>query len=244
LGTMVVLQMVLGEMIPKNAAVATPVKMILWVAPPHRLFVAAFKPIIVFINWLGSRGVRMLGVTPPTEVDDSRTPAELASMLERSRHQGAIDDIEHALLTGALDFGEQTVASHLVQRSQVVSARRDSTVAELEQTLVSSGHSRLPIYAQSLDDATSFVHAKDLLRIQEAQRSSPLPSSLLRPLPSVSAGELLEDVLVRMRRESEHIALVRSVNGVVVGLITMEDILESLIGDIEDESDEQKSLVS
>jgi len=240
-GTMVVLQMLLGEMIPKNAAIAVPVRMTLWIALPHRLFVTAFRPLISSINWLGSQGVALLGVTPPTEVDETRTPAELASLLERSRRQGGIDDTEHDLLTGALDFGEQTVAGHLVPRSKVVSARRNSTAADLEQLLVASGHSRLPLYAQSLEDAVSFVHAKDLLRIEESARNSPLPSSLVRPLPSVSGGELLEDVLVKMRRESQHIALVRIANGEVAGLITLEDVLEALIGDIEDESDKSES---
>ena len=237
LGIMVVLQMLVGEMIPKNAAVATPVKMILWVAPPHRWFVRVFMPIIASISWLANQGVKLLGVTPSAEVDEARTPVELANILERSRSQGVIDEDEHSLLAGALDFGEQTVASHLIPRPKVVAAARTASVAELEQLLVSSGHSRLPVYDQGLDDTVSFVHAKDLLGIQATERSAALPDALLRPLPSVAQGELLENVLVRMRRQRQHIALVRAPGGAVVGLITLEDILESLIGDIEDESD-------
>lgn len=239
LGIMVLLQMLLGEMIPKNAAVAVPVKMTLWVAPPHRVFVAAFRPAIALINWLGGKGVRALGVSPPTEVDDARTPAELASMLERSRRQGVIDDIEHALLAGALDFGQQTVAGHLVPRERVVAAGLDSTVTELEELLVSSGHSRLPMFDRGLEDAASFVHAKDLLDVLPGDRGLTLAAGKLRPLPSVALGEPLENVLIQMRRDSQHIALVRSSQGAVMGLITLEDILESLIGDIEDESDKQ-----
>ena len=105
----VVLQMVFGEMIPKNAAVAAPVRMTLWLAPTHRLFVAVFRPIIDFIARLGDKGVRALRVQPSAEVADSRTPAELASMLERSRRQGVIDDAQLELLSGALMFGDQRV---------------------------------------------------------------------------------------------------------------------------------------
>ena len=237
LGLMVVLQMLLGEMIPKNAAVAAPVKMALLVAPPNRVFVKIFMPIIATISWLASQGVKLLGVSPSTEVDESRTPVELAHILERSRREGVIGEAEHSLLSGALDFGEQTVDSHLVSRSQIIASDRSASVSELEKLMVSSGQSRIPVYREDIDDADSFVHVKDLLRIQAGDHTVAVPDALLRPLPSIARGELLDDVLVRMRRQREHIALVRDDSRKVVGLITLEDVLESLVGDFEDESD-------
>lgn len=238
LGLGVLSQMLLGEMVPKNAAVATPVKMAMLIAPPHRLFVLVFMPVISLINWLGNRGVRLLGVTPTSEVDESRTPAELASMLERSRRQGIINEFDHALLAGALDFGEQTVAKHMVSRDSIVALPKGSSVEDAERLVVSSGHSRLPIYTHSMGDSVSFIHAKDLLRVPESQRGEAIPSDMVRRLWSVTGDELLENTLVWMRRERQHLALVRTVNGAVVGLISLEDVLESLVGEIEDESDE------
>ena len=233
----VVLQMVFGEMIPKNASVAAPVRMMLWLAPPHRLFVSVLKPIIDFIAWLGNKGVRALRVQPSAEVADSRTPAELASMLERSRRQGVIDDAQLELLSGALMFSDQRVDAHMVPRREIVSAHAQATAEELEDLVVSSGHTRLPLFSSDIDDAVRFVHAKDLLRLPDSHRDSPLSESSTRPLPSVGSDELLDDVFLRMQQASQHVALVLSESGRVEGLITLEDILEALIGDFEDESD-------
>ena len=237
----VVLQMVFGEMIPKNASVAAPARMMLWLAPPHRLFVSVLKPIIDFVAWLGNKGVRALRVPPSSEVADSRTPAELASMLERSRRQGVIDDAQLELLSGALMFGDQRVDAHMVPRSEIVCAPEHSSAAELEDLVASSGHSRLPLFARDIDDSAKFVHAKDLLRLPADQRDSPMPSNSTRPLPSVGSDELLDDVFLRMQQANQHVALVLEEGGRVEGLITLEDILEALIGDFEDESDKDQS---
>lgn len=233
----VVLQMVFGEMIPKNAAVAAPVRMTLWLAPTHRLFVAVFRPIIDFIAWLGDKGVRALRVQPSAEVADSRTPAELASMLERSRRQGVIDDAQLELLSGALMFGDQRVDAHMVPRSEIVSAYAHVSAAELEDLVASSGHSRLPLFAKDIDDAVRFVHAKDLLRLPTDERDNQLSANSTRPLPSVDSDELLDEVFLKMQQGNQHMALVLAEGGRVEGLITLEDILEALIGDFEDESD-------
>lgn len=234
----VVLQMVFGEMIPKNASVAAPVRMMLLLAPPHRLFVSVLKPIIDFIAWLANKGVKALRVPPSSEVADSRTPTELASMLERSRRQGVIDDAQLDLLSGALMFGDQCVDAHMVPRSEIVSAHAQCSAAELEDLVVSSGHTRLPLFSEDIDDAVRFAHAKDLLSLPDSHRDRPLSESSTRPLPSVGSDELLDDVFLRMQQASQHVALVLSESGRVEGLITLEDILEALIGDFEDESDQ------
>ena len=158
-------------------------------------------------------------------------------MLERSRRQGVIDDAQLELLSGALMFGDQRVDAHMVPRSEIVSAYAHVSAAELEDLVASSGHSRLPLFAKDIDDAVRFVHAKDLLRLPTDERDNQLSANSTRPLPSVDSDELLDEVFLKMQQGNQHMALVLAEGGRVEGLITLEDILEALIGDFEDESD-------
>jgi CBS domain containing-hemolysin-like protein len=238
LGIVVFLHMVLGEMVPKNIALAGPERTLLVLAVPNQLYVTLFGPVIRLLTHLGNAGVRLLGAEPRSEVDTVHTAAEFGAMLAHSREEGLIEEFEHDLLTGVLDFAERPVASVMVPRSQVTVLPADATVADAERLAAETGHSRLPIAdAGEPSTLTSFVHVKDLLGLSSTASRRAVPERLVRPMLRVPSGRTLGDLLVEMRQARIHVAAVQRGRD-TVGLVTLEDLLEELVGDIRDESDQ------
>ena len=224
----------LGEMVPKNAALCNPDGLAMWLAPAHRLFVGAFRPVIRSLEWLVAALVRLCGVAPVDRTSSARTPAELSDLLARSRTDGLLGDFEHSLLASALELGERPVSSVMVPRERIVSISRRASVAEAERTVVRSGHSRLLM--GDVDRPDGFVHAKDLLAVSPEQWNAELPPSCIRAALMVRHDLPLEDLLRLMRHHRVHVAVVR--DGILtLGLVTLEDVLELLVGEIRDESD-------
>jgi CBS domain containing-hemolysin-like protein len=181
--------------------------------------------------------VRLLGMKPVTEIATAHTASEFAAMLDASRAGGLIEEFEHSLLSGALDFRHRPASSVMVPREQVVFVNRRMTVGSIERVAYTSGLSRLPVVGTGLDNVIGFVHVKDLLRLPPDARDDPLPLELVRRMLVVADTRPLEDVLRAMRRARSHLAVVRAGGGRTVGLITLEDVLEALVGEIRDESD-------
>ncbi len=236
LALVVFLHMVLGEMVPKNLAIAAPESSLLWLAPVHRVFVVVFGPIIWFLNLLANGVMALLRIEPADEIGTAHTASEFAFLVNAARQEGLIEEFDHTLLTGALDFGELTAQSVMIPRSNVEAVTRSMTIEQVEQVIVTSGHSRLPVCGRSLDDVLGYVHAKDLLRLPAEARNDAVPLELIRRMLKVRADMLLEDLLIRMRQRQLHFAVVET-SGVTVGIVTLEDVLEELVGDIEDETD-------
>ncbi len=224
----------IGEMVPKNAALCNPDALAMWLAPVHRVFVGAFRPAIRSLEWLVAVLVRLCGVVPVDRTSSARTPAELSKLLAESRTGGLLSDFEHTLLASALELGERPVSSIMVPRERICAIGRLATVAEAEATVVASGHSRLLL--GDVDQPDGFVHAKDLLTVPLKRWDQPLPAACVRRALMVRHDLPLEALLRLMRRHRVHVALVRE-GAVTVGLVTLEDVLESLVGDIRDESD-------
>ncbi len=231
------LHMVVGEMVPKNIAIAAPERALVTLAVPNYIYMTAFRPIIVALNAISNAVVRLFGIEPRDELAAAHTLGDIAVMLAVSREEGVIEDLAHDLLSGAIDFGEKPVASVMTSRDRVVYVRRDATVAEAERIAVESGLSRLPVVGDSLDSVIGFVHAKDLLLLGPDAQDRPVPQSRIRPMLVVPAARALDDVLVAMRRARTHVGLVVDGSGRTLGFVTLEDVLEHLVGDIRDESD-------
>lgn len=237
LAVVVFAHMVIGEMVPKNAAIADPEKMMLRLAIPNRIYMFLFGPIIRLLNGIANAGTRLFGIEPRDEVEAAHTAGEIATMLGLSREQGLIEQTAHDLLTGALGFGHRRLNEVMVPLDQVVKVPRAATVAEAEQLVVESGHSRLVVSGQEPDDIIGFVHAKDLLTVSAHARDRPLPVSRIRRVLVLSVATPLDEVLVAMRRSRTHVTVVVNAEGRAIGLATLEDVLEDLVGDIMDESD-------
>jgi CBS domain containing-hemolysin-like protein len=234
----VFLHMVVGEMVPKNIAIAGPERTLLALARANRAYVTLFRPVIRLLNTLANAGTRLLGVEPRDELEAAATAEEIAIMLGASREVGLIEEVAHDLLTGALDFGDRPVSSVMVRRDAVVAVSRESTVAEAERVILATGHSRLPVTRRDLDDIIGFVHAKDLLTLTPDAQGRPLPLSRIRRMLVLPATRSLEDALVAMRRARVHFAVVTDDADRTAGIVTLEDIIEDLVGDITDESDQ------
>jgi CBS domain containing-hemolysin-like protein len=235
----VFLHMVVGEMVPKNIAIASAERLLLWLALPMRAFVTVFGPLIRFLNVVANAGVRAVGVEPRDEVAMAHTADELAALVTASREEGLLEDFEHRLLSGALRFQARSVSTVMVPWDRVVTVPRSATVAELERVVMDSGHSRLPVVDEG-DEVVGFVHAKDLLRLGPELRGRRLPHRLLRRMVVSPEDRTLEQVLRAMRRARLHFALVVDRAGAKVGVVTLEDVVEQLVGAIRDETDREE----
>lgn len=231
------LHMVIGEMVPKNVAIAEPERTLLLLALPNRAYVTLFGPVLRVLNAISNGGVRLLGVEPRDELATAASADELAAMLGASRDEGLIEDVAHQLLTGALDLGDRSVATVMVPRDQVVWLPRTATPAEAEQLVVSSGHTRLLVADEEVDDLLGFVHAKDLLTVRGPARHRPLPLGRVRRMLVLGTRTSLDDALLAMQQARVHVAVVTDPAGRTLGIATLEDVIEALVGDIRDESD-------
>lgn len=237
LGLVAFLHMVFGEVVPRYVALADPERMLLRLSIFNRAYVIVFRPFIRVVQALGNAGTRLLGVQPRAELISAHTADEITRMLAESREEGLIGEAAHDLLTGALDFGERPIRDVMVPRDSITWVSRRATVVEAEARVLDSGHSRLLVVGRDLDDFVGFVHAKDLLTVPSAARERPLPLSRIRRVLVVPVGQPLDEVLVAIRRSRTHVAVVVDDARHVVGLVTLEDVLEDLVGDIRDESD-------
>ena len=229
--------MVIGEMAPKNIAIAKPEGTALAIATPFRLYTNVFRPFIYLLNTLANAGVRMLGVEPQDELRSVHTSDEIGLMIAESARGGMIDKFELRLLEGAIQFSERDAASVMVPRTDLAAVPLDITHAELERVIVDTGHSRLPVYAEDLDHVVGFFHAKDLLDVADSERDKPLARRLIRQMLVVPESRQLHPLLLDMRRQRKHVALVIEEHGGTAGIVTLEDLLEELVGEIQDEHD-------
>jgi CBS domain containing-hemolysin-like protein len=232
--------MVIGEMAPKNIAIAEPQKSALWIAPAFRAYVTAFRPFIALLNYLANGGVRLLRVEPQDELQTALSAEEIGLMISEAARGGIIDRFEHVLLSGAVRFNRRDAGSVMVPRTEIDSVPLETTPSQIEELVREEGHSRYPVYAEDLDHIVGFFHAKDLLRIKPEERERPLPRRFIRRMLVVPESRRLNPLLIDMRRERSHFALVIEEHGGTAGIVTLEDVLEELVGDIRDEHDEDE----
>lgn len=238
LSIVVLAHMVLGEMVPKNLTLAAPERTLRLLAIPTRAFTTVVRPVIWLLNAMANAGQWLLRVERKDTLTDFHSAEEFATMLAASREEGLIEDEQLDLLTSALGFGSAPVTSVMVPRERVVHVERATPVAEIESVLVRSGHSRLPVVGAGLDEVLGFIHAKDLLTLGPNARSQPLPERLLRTeIVEIDEDTPVEEAMVEMRRRRRHLGIARDADGRTTGLVTLEDLVEQLVGDIRDESD-------
>lgn len=234
----VFLHMVVGEMAPKNIAIAEPERTALWLAAPFRVFTTLFRPFIAVLNLVANAGVRLLGVEPRDELENVHSSSEIALLIAESARGGEIDKFEHRLLSGAIAFSERDAASIMVPRTDLVAISHTATANDVEQLVLESGHSRFPVYARNLDTIIGFFHARDLLKVTDKERDESLPRRLIRKMLVVPESLKLHPLLVQMRSNRQHFALVLDEHGGTAGIVTLEDLLEELVGEIRDEYDD------
>jgi CBS domain containing-hemolysin-like protein len=224
----VVLHVLLGEMVPKNIAIAGPESAAMLLVPPYLLWVRIARPIIAFYDWCAIMSLRAVGVEAKTE---------LSEMIAESRSEGLLDPEEHNRLSRALQIRNRVVADVAVPLSEVhaVSAARDGagpTVAAIQRALADTGYSRFPVVDGS-GRFVGYVHIKDVLPLVD-DPDAVVDMAVVRPLPLVPESLPLPDALSRLRRNNSHLALVTAADGGVTAMVALEDLVEDLVGTMRD----------
>ncbi len=236
LAIVVTLHVLLGEMVPKNIALAGPERTAMLLVPPYLVYVRAARPFIVFYNRCANLVLRAVRVEPKDELDVTVSAAELSQMIAESRSEGLLDPEEHSRLTRALQLrtrvvGDVAVPLADVHAIPVAAAGSGPTVAAVEQALAQTGYSRFPV-ADVDGRFIGYLHIKDVLTLVDEPRTV-IDPALVRPLPRVPKSLPLADALSRMRRSNSHLALVTddgAAGGAVVAMVAMEDLVEDLVG--------------
>ncbi len=228
------LHVVLGEMVPKNIALAGPDRAALALAPPLTLIVRALRPAIALLNWIANRTLRAVGVEPRDEITSAFTRDEVAGLVAESRREGKLDLNEERLLVGALEFEERDARAVLLPLDRVESLPVDVTPAQVESIAARTGYSRFPV--REHEALIGYLHLKDALEIEDQHRNRPIARTWIRPLAAVDTTDRLRAVLATMQRSNAHLARVEDETGATVGVAALEDVLEELVGEIRDES--------
>ena len=229
----VYLHVVLGEMVPKNIAIAGPEQAAILLGPPMMAFVTVFSPVIRSLNWVANRTLRAIGVEPRDEVSSAYTREEVAAFVEESRGEGLLAEDEYGRLAGALGFTEKTIAGVLMPINDLATVRRGSTVAEVEALCATTGYSRFPVVSET-GDLLGYLHIKDVLETDEERRGRVVDDKWIRPFAPVRDADLLHDALAQLQQRGAHMALVVDPDGAVLGVATLEDVIEELVGEIRD----------
>ncbi len=233
LAIVVTLHVLLGEMVPKNIALAGPERTAMLLVPPYLAYVRAARPFIVFYNKCASAVVRAFGVEPKDELEITVSPVELSEMIAESESEGLLDREERTRLTRALQIGHRVVGDVAVPLAgvhaiPVAAAGSGPTIGAVEQALAQTGYSRFPV--TSVGGAfLGYLHIKDVLTLGDDPQTV-IDLAKVRPLPRLSRSLALADALSRMRRSNSHLALVTDESGGVVAMVAMDDLVEDLVG--------------
>lgn len=233
-----VLHIILGELVPKAVALLYPEAVSTWVTAPLMGFAWIMAVPIAMLNGTANRLLRLLGIEPPGESERLHSPEEIRMLVEQSTEGGSLLQEDARLLEGVFEFSEKTAQEVMTPRTQMAALDADLTVEQAADQVAVHGRSRYPAYTESLDDIIGVVHSKDILA---ALRSKPGQTIrvIMRPPLFVPGTREVEDVLADMKRLKTHLAIVLDEYGGTAGLVTMEDLLEEIVGPIYDEHDIQ-----
>ncbi|MFR9749396.1 hemolysin family protein [Nocardia sp. 004] len=234
------LSMIYGELVPKNLAIAEPLATARLTAGPMIAFSMVFKWMIHFLNGTANWVVRRLGVEPTEELRSARSPQELGSLVRTSAQRGALDQRTAQVIDRSLQFGERSAEELMTPRVKIETLDMDDTIADLIAAAGHTGYSRFPVVDGDLDNTLGFVHIKQAFTHPATARRTTPVAMLALPVPIVPASLDGDEVLERIRADGMQVALVVDEYGGTAGMITMEDIIEEILGDVRDEHDEEE----
>ncbi|MGV4983507.1 hemolysin family protein [Streptomyces sp. NPDC001709] len=232
LAAVVFFHLVIGEMVPKNLAMAAPEKAALWLSPGLVAFARLCKPITVALGACAQAILRLFRVEPKDEVEAVVTSEQLNRLLEDSGQAGLLGPEERERLEDALELGSRPVTDVLLRRETLVTVTPSVTPGEIVELTARTGYSRFPVAATDKGPFMGYVHVKDVLDLEQSDRA--VPQQVWRPMATLRAELLLDDALTVMRRAATHLAQVADASGKVLGLVALEDVLEMLVGEVRD----------
>ena len=232
------MHIVFGELAPKTAALELTEKVSFFVAVPLLIFYKIFNYPIRLLDWAGTRTVRLFGLHAANEHGSSYTEDEIRQLIRVSQESGHLNEEERTLINQVFEFSETTVKEAMIPRTEIVAIPVTSSLEEIARAFRQHGYSRLPVYRESLDDMAGVIHSKDVMTYLLRPKAFTLSRVLQKPVYVVDTAKL-EDVLRQMQREKFHFGFVVDEHGGIEGIITLEDLLEEIVGDISDEHDEE-----
>ncbi len=232
------LSMVFGELVPKNIAISRPVPTARATAGPQLLFSTLFTPAIKATNGTANWILRRMGIQPADELASARTPAELVALVRNSARSGSLDADTAKLVDRSLKFGERTAEELMTPRSKIEVLQSDDTVADLIAATTDTGFSRFPIVDGDLDETIGIVHVKQVFEVPPDQRSTTRLAALAQPVAVVPSTLDGDAVMTQIRANGLQTALVVDEYGGTAGMVTVEDLIEEIVGDVRDEHDD------
>ncbi|NYG06058.1 CBS domain containing-hemolysin-like protein [Phycicoccus badiiscoriae] len=229
--------MVFGELLPQFLGISAPLATAKVVAMPVRGFAVVARPLIFVLNGSANLFLRALGITPREELSGARTPQELASLVRRSAQAGTLDEGTARLVTKSLDFGEQTAADVMSPRARASSIERTATAEDVVQLARRTGHSRFPVTGEDWDDIDGVVHVKRAIAVPHERRADVPVSALMVPPLLVPETIRLDPLLLMLREHGLQLAIVVDEYGGTAGIVTLEDVVEEIVGEVSDEHD-------
>ncbi|MEO6412384.1 MAG: hemolysin family protein [Pedococcus sp.] len=231
----VYLHVVVGEMIPKNLALAGPERSALILVPVLLFVTRALRPIISVMEAIAKSLVRLFGVEPKDEITSAFTVEEVEHILAESRHEGLIEEGQHGLVGAALEFSDKDAVDVAVALSDLVTLPLTATPDDVERLVAKRGFSRYPLLDGS-GELSGYLHLKDVLYADDTERDIAVPVKRVRKLATVQAADEVEEVLRTMQRTGAHLARVVDPEGHDIGVVFLEDVIEELVGEVTDAS--------
>ncbi|WP_430613357.1 hemolysin family protein [Flavobacterium sp. JP2137] len=238
-----ILHIVFGELAPKSIAIHFPAKTTFALAWPLKIFYFIFRPVIWLMNGLANAMLRMIGISP-VHGSDIHSEEELKMIITQSQEGGAIEETERLLIQNVFDFDDRRVLNIQTLRKNVSAIEIKTSVKEAIDYAINEGYSRYPVYEDSLDNIKGIVYTKDLIKKLLGNPDDSEIKSLLRQPIFISEGALIKNVLKQFQKKHVQMAVVTNEVGEFSGIISMEDILEELVGEIQDEYDNEEPIVT
>jgi CBS domain containing-hemolysin-like protein len=235
------LSIVFGELAPKNIAIQRSVRTALAVSTPLRFFFIVFRPVIWVLNRFAGVILKMLGIKE-FEGEAHHSSEELQLLLDQGKETGALDSTEHELIQNVFDFNERVVKNIMVPRTKIFGIEIDTDQDEVIDEVIAEGYSRVPVYEETIDKIVGIAHAKDILPLV-ARNVKFVLNDIIRKPYFVPETKKINDLMAEMKLKRIQIAIVLDEFGGTAGMVTLEDIVEELVGDIQDEYDEEKPIV-
>ncbi|MCC8425285.1 hemolysin family protein [Mucilaginibacter sp. UR6-11] len=237
-----ILSIVFGELAPKTLAIQRSVRTALAVSAPLRIFFIVFRPIIWVLNRLANLLLKLIGINIIPGHEAHHSSEELQYLLEQGKETGAIDSNEHELIQNVFEFNERVVKNIMVPRTKISGIEVSTGKDELLNILITEGYSRLPVYDEVIDKIVGIVHAKDILPLL-AHNEEIILKDIIRKPYFIPETKKINDLMAELQQKRIQIAIVSDEFGGTAGMVTLEDIVEELVGEIQDEYDEEKPIV-
>jgi CBS domain containing-hemolysin-like protein len=232
------LHVVFGELAPRALSLNYPEQFAKWLAPPILAFTWLAWPFIWVLNGSSNLLLRAIGQKEVSEEESPHSSDELRLLVERASEGGSLDSADAEILGGVFEFSEKNAREVMTPRTGIVAIPVDSTLDEAISVVEEAGFSRYPVYRETIDDIVGMVHSKDLLKVLRRTPPDFTLGAIMRPVHVVPGSREVEEVLADFKRRKEHLAIVLDEYGGTAGMVTMEDLLEEIVGEILDEYDE------